>query len=45
MESAQRNLSDAQASYNELFESADTADIAKTQASLEESESSLKLME
>lgn len=45
LESARRNLSDAEASYNELFDSAEASDIAKVRASLEESEASIKLME
>jgi len=45
MESAQRNLSDAQATYNELFDAASAVDLARARATLEESESSLKLME
>lgn len=45
LESARRNLSDAEASYNELFDSAEASDIAKARASLEESEASLRLME
>lgn len=45
LESAERNLSDAQATYDELFDSADAADIAKAKATLEESRASLKLME
>lgn len=45
MESANRNLSDAQSAYNELFDSPDEADLAKARATLEESEAAQKLME
>ena len=45
MESAERNLSDAQATYDELFDDPDPADVARARAALEESESSLTLME
>ena len=45
MESAGRNLSDAQATYDELFDDPDPADFARARAALEESESSLTLME
>jgi multidrug efflux pump subunit AcrA (membrane-fusion protein) len=45
LESAKRNLSDAEASFQELFDTAKESDITKAKATLEESESSLKLME
>jgi multidrug efflux pump subunit AcrA (membrane-fusion protein) len=45
MESANRNLSDAQSAYNELFDAPDVADLARARATLEESEATQKLME
>lgn len=45
MESAKRGLSDAQAAYDELFDSAEESDISKAKSTLEESESAMKLLE
>ena len=45
MESANRNLADAQSAYNELFATPKAGDLAKSKATLEESKASLDLME